>query len=196
MNYQKIKKQAEEFFAQGNYELALNKYGLILKDNPEDKEIKICVLLCDLATENEFEAHALFDYYFIVKENGDTNIEQSIERMIASTNKENQISEFLTSLNIDAYNYLDGISYDEFEKIIAKEKDFKKSFENIVYSTKIIITNRYEMYKFLNTLIKNKFYNTAIDYIESANMVFKNDKKLVELTDKIRKLKKIEIKDK
>jgi tetratricopeptide (TPR) repeat protein len=196
MNYQKIKKQAEEFFAQGNYELALNKYGLILKDNPEDKEIKICVLLCDLATENEFEAHALFDYYFIVKENGDTNIEQSIERMIASTNKENQISEFLTSLNIDAYNYLDGISYDEFEKIIAKEKDFKKSFENIVYSTKIIITNRYEMYKFLNTLIKNRFYNTAIDYIESANMVFKNDKKLVELTDKIRKLKKIEIKDK
>jgi hypothetical protein len=195
MNYNYIKKSAEEYFVKGDYNNALVNYGIILKDNPEDKEAKICALLCDLAEENEFEAHAIFDYYFIAKKDNDKEVEERVEKLIVTAGDNmNQISELLSSLSGDSSDYLDGISYEEFDKIVNEDGDFRKSFENIVYSTKVIITNKYEMYQFLNTLIKNRFYSTAVSYIESANAVFKNDKKLVDLIDKIRKLREIEAK--
>ena len=69
----------------------------------------------------------------------------------------------------------DAISYDDFMEAVWREGDFKRVFENIMFSTKIMISNRDDFLEFLENLIDNDFLEMGINYLESASDMFAGD---------------------
>ena len=81
----------------------------------------------------------------------------------------------------------DGITYDDFKMLIGERGNFRQVFEDIIFSTKIIITSRDDFLDFLSGLIDANFIDMALNYMESAIKSYPNDKKLLALFQKLQK---------
>jgi tetratricopeptide (TPR) repeat protein len=179
-------KRAEDEFLQGEYAKALRSYGLILRDYPTLDEARIGVYLSDLGIESEEEAQALFDYYQMIKsekENAVDIIDGLIENLDSSKHK---FQELLIEPLEEQIEYSDGIRYSDFKELVKSRGSFKKTFEDIMFSTKVVITNKDEFIDFVTQLANEGFDEMALGYLDASASLFGNDQDILALYHVVR----------
>lgn len=184
---------ANQHFMAGRYQEALREYSLILRENPLLKEAYNGAILSDMAMSGESGAEALFDYYAILKsedaQQADTVISEILETMDGTLE---QLAGLFNEGMIQRLDYVDGILYNEFKELVISENDFKRIFENIMFSTRVIITEKEDFVDFLDNLIDNGYKEMALSYLESALGVYPNDTQLRKLLRRLAKGKRLE----
>jgi tetratricopeptide (TPR) repeat protein len=185
--------QAKDSFSKSNYKSALEKFAIVLQDYPNSKEAYNGVILSEMALSGEGGAEALFDYYEILKdedkEQADIIMSDILQTMDGTLDKLGEI--FAEPLR-DRLEFEDGILYNDFKYIVNSGNGFKETFENIMFSTRVIITKKEDFVDFLENLIEYGFSEMALTYLENALSVYPNDMLLRKLLKKLAKSKKIE----
>jgi len=173
--------RAEGEFLKGDFRNALRSYGLILKDHPTLDEAKIGVYLSDLGVENEEEAQALFDYYQVIKSEK-SNAVDIIDGLIDSLDSsKKQIHELLMNPLEEQVEYGDGIRYSDFLVLIESRGSFREAFEDIMFSTKVVITDKDEFIDFVTQLAKEGFDEMALGYLDATTSLFGDDQDVLAL---------------
>lgn len=183
-----IKDGIEKFYTK-NFKEAMQQFALALSIDPNSKEARIGAILCDMAMSNEEQAMALFEYYILTKENGAEDCEEVMEEIINSVEEHSekivhlfQQSDFEARINAE-----NGIKYEDFMALIESRGSFKEAFEDIMFSTKVIISKKEDFVDFLAKLIENGFIEMSLNYLESAVTLFPNDEQLLSLIKKVQK---------
>lgn len=189
----KILSQAKDSFSKSDYKNALEKFAIVLQDFPNSKEAYNGVILAEMAMSGEGGAEALFDYYEILKEEdkeqADIIMGDILQNMDGSLEK---LSEVFAEPLRDRLEFEDGILYKDFKAIVESGESFKETFENIMFSTRVIITEKEDFVDFLDNLIENGFAEMALTYLENALSVYPSDKLLRKLLKKLAKGIKVE----
>jgi tetratricopeptide (TPR) repeat protein len=189
----KILSQAKESFTKADYKNALEKFAQVLQNYPNSKEAYNGVILSEMALSGEVGAEALFDYYEILqeedKEEADVVMEEILQNMDGAIDK---IGEIFAQPLRDRIEYEDGILYSDFKKLLNDGADFKETFENIMFSTRVIITEKEDFIDFLDNLIEHDFAEMALTYLENALSIYPSDKLLRKLLTKLAQGKTIE----
>jgi len=189
----KVLSQAKESFSKANFKNALEKFAMVLQNFPNSKEAYNCVILAEMAMSGEGGAEALFDYYEILKEEdkeqADTIMSDILHNMDGSLER---LSEVFAEPLRNRLEFEDGILYKDFKTIIDSGESFKETFENIMFSTRVIITQKEDFIDFLENLIDHDFAEMALTYLENALSVYPSDKLLGKLLRKLAKGKKLE----
>ena len=181
INQALLLERAEREFLKGDYVNALRSYGLILKDYPTLDEAKVGVYLSDLGVESEEAAQALFDYYQVIK-NEQENAVDIIDGMIDTLDSsKKKIQELLLDPIEEQIEYSDGISYHDFLTLVESRGSFKKTFEDIMFSTKVIISNKDEFIDFVKQLASEGFDEMALRYLDASTQLFGNDQDILAL---------------
>jgi len=181
INQEVLLQRAESEFLQGNFKKALRSYGLILKDHPTLDEAKVGAYLSDLGSDSQDEAQALFDYYQIIKDEKENAVD-IIDGLLDSldTTKQN-LQELLLDPVEEQVEYGDGIRYSDFLKLVESRKSFKKAFEDIMFSTKVVITDKDEFIDFVTKLSNEGFDEMALGYLDATSHLFGNDQDILAL---------------
>ena len=173
--------RAEGEFLKGDFRNALRSYGLILKDHPTLDEAKIGVYLSDLGIESEEEAQALFDYYQVIKSEK-SNAVDIIDGLIDSLDSsKKQIHKLLMDPLEEQIEYGDGIRYSDFLVLIESRGSFREAFEDIMFSTKVVITDKDEFIDFVTQLAKEGFDEMALGYLDATTSLFGDDQDVLAL---------------
>ncbi len=182
--------RAEGEFLKGDYQKALRSYGLILKDYPALDEAKIGVYLSDLGIESEEEAQALFDYYQVIKTEKDNAVD-IIDGLIDSLDTSKQyIHELLLDPVQEQVEYGDGIRYSDFLALVESRGSFKKTFEDIMFSTKVVITEKDEFIDFVTQLANEGFDEMALNYLDATTSLFGDDQDVLALYNVVARAQK------
>jgi len=180
--------QAKESFSKADFKHALEQFAQVLQNFPNSKEAYNGVILSEMAMSGEGGAEALFDYYEILKEDdkeqADFIMEEILQNMDGSIEK---LSEVFAEPLRDRLELEDGILYQDFKAIINEGDSFKETFENIMFSTRVIITKKEDFIDFLDNLIDNDFQEMALTYLENALSVYPSDDLLRKLLKKLAK---------
>lgn len=184
----KILSQAKDSFTKAEYKIALEKFATVLQNYPSSKEAYNGVILSEMAMSGESGAEALFDYYEILKdedkESADTIMEEILQNLNGSLEK---LSEVFAEPLRDRLELEDGILYQDFITILDTGASFKETFENIMFSTRVIITEKDDFIDFLDKLIEHDFAEMALTYLENALSIYPSDKLLHKLLKKLSK---------
>jgi tetratricopeptide (TPR) repeat protein len=186
INEELLLQRAENEFLQGNFKKALRSYGLILKDHPTLDEAKVGAYLSDLGSDSQDEAQALFDYYQIIKDEKENAVD-IIDGLLDSldTTKQNLQELFLDPVE-EQVEYGDGIRYSDFLKLVESRESFKKAFEDIMFSTKVVITDKDEFIDFVAKLAEEGFDEMALGYLDATSHLFGNDQDVLALYNVVR----------
>ena len=134
----------------------------------------------------EIEAHSLFDYYMIAKKENAENAAELLEKIILSIDGAlSATAEILMPSIKNRIDYENAISYEDFQEIVKKRGDFKRAFEDIMFSTRVVISEKKDFINFLDALVMSGFNDMALNYLESASAIFPSSKKIRELFDKL-----------
>lgn len=189
----KILSQAKESFSRAEYKKALDKFAQVLQKDPDSKEAYNGVILSEMAMSGEEGAEAIFDYYEILqdenKEQADLIISEILESMDGSLEK---LSEIFAEPLRERVEFEEGILYSDFLKILEEGGDFVETFENIMFSTRVVITSKEDFIDFLDKLIEHDFTQMALTYLENALSVYPGDKLLRKLMKKLAQGRNIE----
>ncbi len=183
MDKEKLLQAAFESFMKKDFHSALSYFEKMLRIDPSDKRAQLGVILCDLAKEDEEEASALFDFYVILKEEKEREPEERVIQMVQSLdNAQESLNDLLSHENIFLQ---EGISYKDFKSIVDQRGGFKRAFEDIMYSTKVIITQKSDFFDFIENLIEHGFTDMVYSYLEDASKLYPADEKLQEFVEKL-----------
>ena len=182
--------QAKDSFSQADYKNALEKFAYVLENFPNSQEAYNGVILSEMAMSGEGGAEALFDYYEILKEEdkeaADKIMADILQNMDGTLEK---LVEIFADPIRDRIELEDGILYKDFKNIIQSGENFKDTFENIMFSTKVIITEKDDFIDFLDNLIEHDYSDMALTYLENALAVYPADASLRKLLKKLAKAK-------
>jgi tetratricopeptide (TPR) repeat protein len=172
-----FKERAKNSFFKREYKKSLMHFSLALKDKPDDKEAKIGAMLADMAFENEEEAIALFEFYEISMANDDIKANDVMEDIIESVDDSNDlIKSLFNDVELNFVAMENGIEYKYFRYLVEDRGDFKRALEDVMFSTKIVIHKKEDFIEFLNLLIENEFTSMAMNYLDTALMLFPKEK--------------------
>lgn len=176
-----------DLFYERRFSEAMRQFALALNENPDDKASRIGAILCDMALNNEEQATALFEYYILTRENGVNDSEEIMEEIINSVEEHSEkIAHLFQQPDLEArINAENGIKYEDFMALIESRGSFKEAFEDIMFSTKVIISKKEDFVDFLVKLIDNGFIEMSLNYLESAVTLFPNDDQLLSLIKKV-----------
>ncbi len=178
--------QAKESFNKAEYKNALEKFAVVLQNYPNSKEAFNGVILSEMAMSGEGGAEALFDYYEILKEDdkeqADMIMSEILQNMDGTLEK---LSEVFADPIRERLEFEDGILYSDFKQLLEEGAPFKETFENIMFSTRVIITKKDDFIDFLDRLIEHDFAEMALTYLENALSVYPSDKLLRKLLKKL-----------
>ncbi|MDX1294725.1 MAG: hypothetical protein R3302_00560 [Sulfurimonadaceae bacterium] len=177
---------ANNDFTNAQYENALRNYALVLKDFPDSKEAYNGAILAEMAMSGEAGAEALFDYYSVLREEdaeqADIVIGEILDTMDGTLE---ELTDLFQEPVKEQLVFEDGITYEDFRKLVEQEGDFKRIFENIMFSTRVVITEKADFIDFLERLMNNGFREMALTYLESAMAIYPNDSQLRRLLRKL-----------
>jgi len=180
--------QANDSFSKAEYKTALEKFARVLQNYPNSKEAYNGVILSEMAMSGESGAEALFDYYEILKEDdkeqADIIMSEILQNMDGSLEK---LGEVFADPIRARLEFEDGILYSDFKKLLDEGGEFKETFENIMFSTRVIITQKDDFVDFLERLIEHDFSEMALTYLENALSVYPSDTILRKLLKKLAK---------
>jgi len=184
----KILTLAKDSFSKSDFKSAMEQFTQVLQNYPNSKEAFNGVILSEMAMSGEGGAEALFDYYEILqeedKEQADFIMQEILQNMDGSMEK---LSEVFAEPIRDRLELEDGILYQDFKNIINGGESFKETFENIMFSTRVIITKKEDFVDFLENLIDHDFQEMALTYLENALSVYPSDELLRKLLKKLAK---------
>ena len=189
VNPELLLQRAEKEFLEGDYRMALQTYGLLLKDYPTLDEAKVGVYLSDLGIESDEEAQALFDYYQVIKEERENAVD-IIDGLIESlSTTKMQLSELLVDPIQEQVEYGDGIRYSDFLALVESRGSFKKAFEDIMFSTKVVITDKDQFIDFVTRLAREGFDEMALNYLDATTGLFGDDQDVLALYNVVKGMK-------
>jgi tetratricopeptide (TPR) repeat protein len=178
--------KAKENFSTQNYEEAMKQFASVLQTYPNSQEAYNGVILSEMALSGEGGAEALFDYYEILKDENSEEADKIMNDLLKSMDSSlEQLNDIFSDPLLDKLEFEDGILYDDFKRIVENGEEFKEIFENIMYSSKVIITQKEDFLEFLDSLIEHNFSDMALSYLENALTVYPGDEKLVKLLKKL-----------
>ena len=184
----KILTQAKDSFSKAEYKTALEKFATVLQNYPNSKEAYNGVILSEMAMSGESGAEALFDYYEILKEEDKEQADMIMEEILKNLNGSlDKLSEVFAEPLRDRLELEDGILYQDFKNIIENGASFRETFENIMFSTRVIITKKEDFLDFLDNLIEHDFAEMALTYLENALSIYPSDELLHKLLKKLSK---------
>ena len=186
INQNLLLQRAENEFLQGNFKKSLCSYGLILKDYPELDEAKVGAFLSDLGAESQDEAHALFDYYQVIKDKKENAVDIIDGLLDSLDNTKYTIQELLVDPVEDQIEYGDGVRYSDFLNLVETRGSFKRTFEDIMFSTKVVIANKDEFIDFVSKLSTEGFDEMALNYLDASSYLFGNDQEVLALYHVVR----------
>ena len=182
----KILSQAKDSFTKAEYKTALEKFATVLQNYPNSKEAYNGVILSEMAMSGESGAEALFDYYEILKDEDKESADSIMEEILRNLNGSlEKLSEVFAEPLRDRLELEDGILYQDFISILDTGASFRETFENIMFSTRVIITEKDDFLDFLDKLIENDFEEMALTYLENALSIYPSDKLLHKLLKKL-----------
>lgn len=181
INQDVLLQRAETEFLQGNFKKALRSYGLILRDHPTLDEAKVGAYLSDLGAESKEEAQALFDYYQIIKNEKDNAVDIIDGLLDSLDSTKYNLKELLLDPMEEQVEYGDGIRYSDFLQLVESRESFKKAFEDIMFSTKVVITDKDEFIDFVTKLSREGFDEMALGYLDATSHLFGNDQDVLAL---------------
>jgi len=187
ISLKKIKKKAESYFYRGEYDKAMQNFSLVLMKSPKDKEARIGAILTDMANENEEKAQSIYEYYQIAKEMEQEDADEIIENLINSSDMSLDLLNQMIDIDeevLNGYEDDNSINYSDFMKHIDKRGNFKIAYEDIMFSTKVLINKKEDFLDFLEKLIDNGYKDEALNYAEVATSIFPKDLKLQKLFEK------------
>lgn len=170
------KKLGVKNFKKAKFDEAATLFSLAYEISKE-KGLLFLIQLCSLAKDSPDEARILFELYAAKNKFGKSG--EEIEEILEVLE-----SRFEPDFALEEQ---DAISYEDFKQAVWSEGDFKKVFENIMFSTKVMISNRDDFLEFLQNLIKNNFLEMSMNYLETAAVMFSGDERIKELLDEIQK---------
>ena len=179
---------AVEAFFERRYEEAREGFRALLLRDPLDRGAQMGMMLCDLVNESEEEAISLLDYYEVLRGEGERWPEEIIIDMIAEFDEaESELNTFYGGDQSEHQRGLEGIGYEDFKRIVEERGDFKKAYEDIMFSTKVFISDQDELFDFIDKLITHGYWEQVYTYIEDATRLYPNDKRLEELFEKLKR---------
>ena len=182
MTRDRLLKLAHDKFDSREYKSALLNYSLILEQDPDDKEARTGAILTEMAMNEEQGAQALYDYYTVLQSSDKELASEVMEEIISSMDDGgDKLTELLNEIQKPDSMIEDGISYSDFKELVDDSGDFRRTFENIMFSTRVVISDRDDFIDFLELLALNDFDEMAANYIESALQSFPNDEKIREI---------------
>lgn len=159
MNQKELRKLAIRALKKEDFTKARVLFSLAYEQKPSD-EILLFIELCELARQDPLGALSLFELYSDnLNKDQSENIKTVVEIVEATNHKTEQ------HINSGA-----GISYADFIAIVAQNNDFKTTFENVIYSSKIVISSHKELAHFIEMLIKNGYNELAMHYLEDPHI--------------------------
>jgi len=159
---------------------------MVLQNYPNSKEAYNGVILSEMALSGEGGAEALFDYYEILKESDKEEADEIMNEILHNLDGSlERLSEVFAEPLRNRLEFEDGILYQDFKEIIESGKSFKETFENIMFSTRVIITKKEDFIDFLDNLIEHGFAEMALTYLENALSVYPSDALLKKLLKKL-----------
>ncbi len=186
-NQNKTLQSANENFSKQEYEKALLDYALVLKADPNNKEAYNGAILAEMAMSGEEAAAALFDYYAVLRKEDNEDADDIMNDIIASMDGTiESLSELLQEPLLEKLEGEDGVLYSDFKLLVDNSGDFKKTFENIMFSTRVIITAKDDFIDFLDQLLHNGFKEMGLSYLETALKTYPNDEKLRRILEDIK----------
>ncbi|SFV67825.1 FIG00469423: hypothetical protein [hydrothermal vent metagenome] len=189
----KILSQAKESFSRAEYKRALLKFAEVLQNYPNSKEAFNGVILSEMALSGEDGAEALFDYYEVLKEEDKEQADIIMSEILESLDGSlERLSEVFAEPLRERLEFEDGILYSDFKALIEEGGDFREVFENIMFSTRVIITKKEDFIDFLEKLIENDFSDMALTYLENALSLYPTESVLRTLLKNLIKGKSIE----
>ncbi len=190
VNINRLLTRAEEQFSLGKYESAMTTYGLLLREYPTHSDAKIGAFLCDIGLESGDEAQALYDYYQIIKEEQQENATEVMRDLIDTLDiTKDQIGKLLAP-DEDKIDYQDGISYRDFLKFVEKRGNFNRAFEDVMFSTRVILKSKDEYIEFIRELIRRGQDSLAEQFLDSMSSSFEKSQEIYELYYELDKYKK------
>ncbi|WP_230056820.1 histidine kinase [Campylobacter suis] len=177
MTLTNYKKLGLKSFKRAKFDEAATYFSLAYEQE-KSENLLFFIMLCSLAKESPDEARMLFEYSFSKDARNEDN-------------SLNEILEVLESKSIESDDELeeqDAIMYDDFKRL-SNQNGFKKTFENIMFSTRVMISNKDDFLEFVRDLIKNDFLEMSINYLESAAVMFGADERIDELFAEVKKRK-------
>ncbi len=179
--------RAEEQFLKRDYNNALKIYSLILRDYPQLKDARIGVFLSDMGLESDEDAQALFDYYQAIKEDN-VDAEKIIDELMQTIYATRVViqEEIIGSLQ-EELDSEEGIYYKDFIKLVDEKNSFREAFEDIMFSTRVVIRSKDEFIDFIKRLIDANYQEIALGYLDSLSESFGQDQKIYSLYNLIDK---------
>lgn len=184
----KILTQAKDSFSKAEYKTALEKFAVVLQNYPNSKEAFNGVILSEMAMSGESGAEALFDYYEVLKEEDKEQADSIMEEILKDLNGSlDKLSQVFSEPLQERLELEDGILYQDFKNIIENGASFRETFENIMFSTRVIITKKEDFLDFLDNLVDHDFAEMALSYLENALSIYPSDELLDKLSKKLSK---------
>jgi len=185
-NQTKTLQAANDDFTKQEYEKALMAYALVLKADPDNKEAYNGAILAEMAMSGEEAASALFDYYAVLRKEDNEEADDIMNDIIESMDGTMEsLSGLIKDPVFEKLESEDGILYDDFKLLVDESQDFKLTFENIMFSTRVIITAKDDFIDFLDKLLHNGFKEMGLSYLETALKTYPNDERLSEILEDI-----------
>lgn len=181
-NQKTLLERAENAFLKGEFKNALRSYGLILSDYPTLDEARVGAYLADLGSDSHEEAQVLFDYYQMIKDEKENAVE-IIDGLISSLDDSKlHIEALLHSASTkEEIEYSDGMGYSDFLTLVEQRGSFKKTFEDIMFSTRVVITSKEEFIDFVEKLSSEGFNEMAFKYLDASVALFGKDQDILAL---------------
>lgn len=159
MTQKELRKSAIKAFKKHDFNRAIALFSLAYEKDKSHESL-LFIELCRLAKDDEDGVVSLFEIYSDdLRKNQSKNLKSVIEIVESTNHKTNQ-----------HLNNTNGISYEDFMNIANNTGDFRKTFENIIHSSKIIISSQSELANFIENLIENDYLDLAIYYLEDPKI--------------------------
>lgn len=174
--------KASDYFAQKEYEHALHYYAMVLQEDPSNAEARTGAMLADMAISQEEGALALYDYYSVLLASDKELAHEIVQEIIlAMDGSMHDIHTILNSFKEGDMELEDGITYSDFKELVKSRGSFKRAFEDVMFSTRVMITSKEDFIDFLGSLTANGFEEMALSYVESAISSFPNDERILDI---------------
>jgi len=179
MDSKEILQRAERSFLNKEYLTALHLYAIALSIEPNSIDAQVGAILSDTGLEYPEEAQVLY-YYYESKKEDSNDPKQMVEQLILSLEAQSQYVDIFKIIETDEL-FSEGIEYEDFLSLIEAKENFKEAFEDAIFSTKVIISQKWQFVDFIKKLTENGYYSVALEYLETHAPLYGNDQDILTL---------------